>query len=87
MTVHWPEKKRCIVCLAFDIDAEISWRNIFRQNKIQRNNPVILSQAKYEPKVGVTRFENFKNIEIHEDITGRKPIGYRVPTADLGANN
>ncbi|MHA1993559.1 MAG: polysaccharide deacetylase family protein [Candidatus Hodarchaeales archaeon] len=141
--MSWIDSKKCVVCLTFDLDAEISWRNILRRNKIQRDNPVVLSQGTYGPKAGVPRilrllkkynikagffipgevaelypdtvtdiykdgheighhgyshknpasctlseekFEMEKGIEVLEDITGEKPIGYRAPAADLSEN-
>jgi peptidoglycan/xylan/chitin deacetylase (PgdA/CDA1 family) len=53
--MEWYNGKKCVVCLTFDLDAEISWRNILRRNKIDRDNPVVLSQGTYGPKAGVPR--------------------------------
>lgn len=53
--MEWYNGARCVVCLTFDLDAEISWRNILRRNKIERDNPVVLSQGTYGPKAGVPR--------------------------------
>ncbi|MFO7837589.1 MAG: polysaccharide deacetylase [Candidatus Thorarchaeota archaeon] len=53
--MKWPAKKKCAVCLTFDLDAEISWRNILRRHGIDRDNPVVLSQGTYGPEAGVPR--------------------------------
>ncbi len=53
--MKWKDGAQCVVCLTFDLDAEISWRNILRRNNITRDNPVVLSQGTYGPKVGVPR--------------------------------
>lgn len=141
--MNWENNTRCVVCLTFDLDAEVSWRNILRRNNIDRDNPVVLSQGTYGPKAGVPRilkllrkmdvkagffipgevaelypetvtsifqdgheighhgyshknpasctlseerFEIVKGIEVLERITGKKPIGYRAPAADLSEN-
>jgi peptidoglycan/xylan/chitin deacetylase (PgdA/CDA1 family) len=143
LNMKWYEDNQCVVCLTFDLDAEISWRNILRRNNIERDNPVVLSQGTYGPKAGVPRIlrllkkhnikagffipgevaelypdtvlkiynagheighhgyshrnpancslseervEIEKGIEILQQITGKKPIGYRAPAADLSEN-
>ena len=53
--MEWLDGAKCAVCLTFDLDADISWRNILRRHKIERDNPVIMSQGQYGPKVGVPR--------------------------------
>ena len=53
--MEWLDGARCVVCLTFDLDADISWRNILRRHGIERDNPVVLSQGQYGPKAGVPR--------------------------------
>jgi peptidoglycan/xylan/chitin deacetylase (PgdA/CDA1 family) len=53
--MEWLDGAKCAVCLTFDLDAEISWRNILRRHKIERDNPVVLSQGEYGPKAAVPR--------------------------------
>jgi len=53
--MNWLNKSRCAVCLTFDLDADVSWRNVLRRHKIERDNPVVLSQGQYEPKAAVPR--------------------------------
>jgi len=141
--MEWLDGARCAVCLTFDLDADISWRNILRRHKIMRDNPVVLSQGQYGPKVGVPRIlkllkrynlkagffipgevaerypetvreinregheighhgyshrnpascslseekiELEKGLEVLEKLTGKKPIGYRAPAADMSDN-
>lgn len=138
--MKWPNGAKCAVCLTFDFDAEISWRNILRRHGIERDNPVVLSQGRYGPQEGVPRIlrllnrhdvkacffipgvvaeeyseltvdiaeaahevghhgythtnparlspdderdEIVRGIEILEDLTGRRPMGYRAPATDL----
>lgn len=51
----WPNKVKCAVCLTFDVDADISWRNVLRRHRIERDNPVVLSQGQYETRAAVPR--------------------------------
>ena len=141
--MEWLDGARCVVCLTFDLDADISWRNILRRHRIERDNPVVLSQGQYGPKAGVPRIlrllkthnlkagffipgevaerypetvmeisrdghevghhgyshrnpascslqeekdELEKGTEVLENLTGKKPMGYRAPAADMSAN-
>lgn len=58
MSFKWPGNKKCAVCISFDVDADISWRQILRRNNIERDDPVVLSQGVYEIKRGITRVLN-----------------------------
>ncbi|MHA2101071.1 MAG: polysaccharide deacetylase family protein, partial [Candidatus Kariarchaeaceae archaeon] len=51
----WKDEFKCAVCLTFDFDADISWRNILRRNDITRDNPVVLSLGKYGPRAALPR--------------------------------
>jgi len=141
--MEWLNGARCVVCLTFDLDADISWRNILRRHNIERDNPVVLSQGQYGPKVGVPRIlkllkrynlkagffipgevaerypetvmeisregheighhgyshrnpascsvleekeELEKGLKVLEKLTGKKPMGYRAPAADMSDN-
>ena len=53
--MNWNNGYKCVVCLTFDFDADISWRNILRRNNINRDNPVVLSLGKYGPKAALPR--------------------------------
>ena len=53
--MSWNKDYKCVVCLTFDFDADISWRNILRRNNIERDNPVVLSLGKYGPKAALPR--------------------------------
>jgi peptidoglycan/xylan/chitin deacetylase (PgdA/CDA1 family) len=53
--LNWKNGSKCAVCLTFDFDADISWRNILRRNNIQRDNPVVLSLGKYGPRAALPR--------------------------------
>ncbi|MFX0107422.1 MAG: polysaccharide deacetylase [Candidatus Hodarchaeota archaeon] len=53
--MKWKDGAKCAVCLTFDFDADISWRNILRRNKIERDNPAVLSLGKYGPQAAVPR--------------------------------
>ncbi|MHA2366263.1 MAG: polysaccharide deacetylase family protein [Candidatus Hodarchaeales archaeon] len=53
--MEWKDGTKCAVCLTFDFDADISWRNILRRNNIQRDNPVVLSLGQYGPKAALPR--------------------------------
>ncbi|MEM4487478.1 MAG: polysaccharide deacetylase [Desulfurococcaceae archaeon] len=55
MSLKWPGSKKCAVCISFDVDADISWRQILRRNNIERDEPVVLSQGIYEIKRGIGR--------------------------------
>ncbi|MHA1961432.1 MAG: polysaccharide deacetylase family protein [Candidatus Thorarchaeota archaeon] len=61
--MKWPNGARVAVCLTFDLDAEISWRNILRRHGIERDNPVVFSQGEYGPNVAVPRI--LKLLEKH----------------------
>ncbi len=54
-SMEWLDGAKCVVCLTFDLDADISWRNILRRHKIERDNPVVLSLGQYGPKAAVPR--------------------------------
>ncbi|MHA2275542.1 MAG: polysaccharide deacetylase family protein [Candidatus Kariarchaeaceae archaeon] len=68
----WKDEFKCAVCLTFDFDADISWRNILRRNDITRDNPVVLSLGKYGPRAALPRI--LRLLEKH-DIKG----GFFVP--------
>ncbi|UCH05464.1 MAG: polysaccharide deacetylase [Candidatus Thorarchaeota archaeon] len=53
--MEWVDGAKCVACLTFDLDAEISWRNILRRHKIERDNPVVLSLGQYGPRAAVPR--------------------------------
>lgn len=53
--MKWKDEYQCAVCLTFDLDAEISWRNILRRHGIERDNPVVLSQGQYGPNAAIPR--------------------------------
>ena len=141
--MSWPNKSNCAVCLTFDVDADVSWRNVLRRHKIERDNPVVLSQGQYEPRAAVPRVlrllekydlkagffipgevaqkypetvreiarrgheighhgyshrnpatlslseeknELEQGMDILEELTKKKPTGYRAPAADLSEN-
>jgi peptidoglycan/xylan/chitin deacetylase (PgdA/CDA1 family) len=46
----WPDGIQCAVTLTFDLDAETSW---LARDPANDRRPVLLSQARYGPKVGV----------------------------------
>ncbi|MHA1904505.1 MAG: polysaccharide deacetylase family protein [Candidatus Thorarchaeota archaeon] len=70
--MEWKDGVRCAVCLTFDLDADISWRNILKRNKIERDNPVVLSLGKYGPKAAVPRI--LRLLDKH-DVTA----GFYIP--------
>jgi len=141
--MDWKDGAKCAVCLTFDFDADISWRNILRRNKIERDNPVVLSLGQYGPRAGLPRIlrllnkhelkacffipgevaekypESVKAIqsqdheighhgyshrnpancslseerhelergfEVLNRLTGKRPLGYRAPAADMSEN-
>ncbi|MFX1472472.1 MAG: polysaccharide deacetylase [Promethearchaeota archaeon] len=53
--MEWKNGAKCAVCLTFDLDADISWRNILKRNKIERDNPVVLSLGQYGPRAALPR--------------------------------
>ena len=53
--MEWKDGARCAVCLTFDFDADTSWKNILRRNKIERDNPVVLSIGEYAPRAALPR--------------------------------
>ncbi|MEM1547369.1 MAG: polysaccharide deacetylase [Candidatus Methanomethylicia archaeon] len=53
--MKWPNDAKCAVCFTFDVDAEISWRNILRRNNITRDDPVVLSLGLYCIRRGLPR--------------------------------
>ncbi len=53
--MEWKDGAKCAVCLTFDFDADTSWRNILRRNKIERDNPVVLSIGDYAPRAALPR--------------------------------
>jgi peptidoglycan/xylan/chitin deacetylase (PgdA/CDA1 family) len=66
--MEWKDGAKCAVCLTFDLDAEISWRNILKRNKIERDNPVVLSLGQYGPKAALPRI--LRLLEKHEVEAG-----------------
>ncbi len=66
--MEWKDGAKCAVCLTFDLDAEISWRNILERNKIDRDNPVVLSLGEYGPKAALPRI--LRLLEKHEVKAG-----------------
>jgi peptidoglycan/xylan/chitin deacetylase (PgdA/CDA1 family) len=63
--MEWKNGNRSAVCLTFDFDADISWRNILRRNNITRDNPVVLSLGKYGPRAALPRIlKLLKNNEV-----------------------
>ncbi|UCE11825.1 MAG: polysaccharide deacetylase [Candidatus Thorarchaeota archaeon] len=53
--MEWANGAKAVACFTFDLDAEISWRNILRRHGIERDNPVVLSQGEYGPNSAVPR--------------------------------
>jgi peptidoglycan/xylan/chitin deacetylase (PgdA/CDA1 family) len=68
LSIEWKNGNKVAVCLSFDFDADISWRNILRRNNIDRDNPVVLSLGKYAPRAALPRI--LKMLEKHEIKTG-----------------
>jgi len=66
--MEWKDGARCVVCLTFDYDAEISWRNILRRNNIERDNPVVLSIGEYAPRAAIPRI--LKLLQKHDIKAG-----------------
>jgi peptidoglycan/xylan/chitin deacetylase (PgdA/CDA1 family) len=53
--MNWKDGAKCSVCLTFDFDADISWRNILQRHSIKRENPVVLSLGQYGPNAALPR--------------------------------
>ena len=66
--MQWKDGAKCAVCLTFDLDADISWRNILRRNRIDHDNPVVLSLGQYGPKAALPRI--LRLLEKHEVKAG-----------------
>lgn len=66
--MEWKDGARCAVCLTFDFDADTSWRNILRRNKIERDNPVVLSIGEYAPRAAIPRI--LKLLKTHDVKAG-----------------
>jgi len=64
----WKNGKKCAVCLTFDCDGDISWKNIMRRTGVvkegQPYNPVVLSMGQYGPNVAIPRILKF--LDRHE---------------------
>jgi len=74
--MEWKDGAKCAVCLTFDLDADISWRNILRRNKIDRDNPVVLSLGQYGPKAALPRI--LRILDRHE-----VKAGFYIPANDI----
>jgi peptidoglycan/xylan/chitin deacetylase (PgdA/CDA1 family) len=87
--MEWFNGAKCVVCLTFDFDADISWRNILRRHKIERNNPVVLSQGQYGAKAGVPRIlKLLKRLDLNAGffITGEVVEKYPEVTREIYSN-
>lgn len=66
--IMWKNGKKCAVCLTFDCDGDISWKNIMRRTGAvkegQPYNPVVLSMGQYGPNVAIPRILKF--LDRHE---------------------
>lgn len=84
--MEWKNGNKCAVCLTFDFDADISWRNILRRNKIERDNPVVLSLGKYGPTAALPRIlKLLKNYELKGGffIPGEVAEKYPISVQDI----
>jgi peptidoglycan/xylan/chitin deacetylase (PgdA/CDA1 family) len=87
--MEWFNGAKCVVCLTFDFDADVSWRNILRRHNIQRNNPVVLSQGEYGAKAGVPRILKILerlNLKAGFFITGEVVEKYPEVTREIYSN-
>jgi peptidoglycan/xylan/chitin deacetylase (PgdA/CDA1 family) len=66
--MEWKNGARCAVCLTFDFDAYTGWRNVLRRNKMERDNPVVLSLGEYAPRAAIPRI--LRLLKGHEIIAG-----------------
>jgi peptidoglycan/xylan/chitin deacetylase (PgdA/CDA1 family) len=64
----WKNNAKCAVCLTFDCDSDISWKNIMRRTGAVKEgepfSPVVLSQGQYEVNVAIPRILKF--LDKHE---------------------
>jgi len=63
----WKNGARCAVCLTFDCDSDISWKNIMRRTGAVKEgepySPVVLSQGQYDYNVAIPRMLRFLDSE------------------------
>lgn len=66
--IMWKNDAKCAVCLTFDCDSDISWKNIMRRTGAVKEgepfSPVVLSQGQYEVNVAIPRILRF--LDKHE---------------------
>lgn len=59
----WKDGAKCAVCLTFDCDSDISWKNIMeRTGAIEKGgdySPLVLSMGQYGPNVAIPRILRF----------------------------
>ncbi len=67
----WKNGAKCAVCLTFDCDSDISWKNIMRRTGAVKEgedfNPVVLSMGQYGVNVAIPRILRFLD---EHDIKG-----------------
>jgi peptidoglycan/xylan/chitin deacetylase (PgdA/CDA1 family) len=67
----WKNGAKCAVCLTFDCDGDISWKNIMRRTGAVKEgdeyNPVVLSMGEYGLNVAIPRILRFLE---NRDIRG-----------------
>lgn len=63
----WKNGAKCAVCLTFDCDSDISWKNIIRRTgAVKEGEPfsqVVLSQGQYDYNVAIPRILKFLDAE------------------------
>lgn len=63
----WKNGAKCAVCLTFDCDSDISWKNIMRRTGAVKEgepySPVVLSQGQYDYNVAIPRILRFLDSE------------------------
>lgn len=64
----WKNGAKCAVCLTFDCDGDISWKNIMRRTGMVKEgetySKVVLSMGQYGPNVAIPRILRF--LDTHE---------------------
>jgi len=54
-SITWPNDAKFAVVFSFDVDITAGWRHVLRRNKIERDDPVVLSIGEYGIKRGLNR--------------------------------